>query len=63
MDLLLSSLPLVLILFYICICVFIIPKIFKNPTLTSSNKYLWSIIVLGMPFIGLIAYFMINKSK
>ncbi len=61
MDLLINSLPLILIIYFILVCAFIIPKIFKNVGLSKSDKLLWTLLVLCFPFLGVLAYISFNK--
>jgi hypothetical protein len=61
MNLLINSLHLILIIYFILVCAFIIPKIFKNAVLSKSDKLLWTLLVLCFPFLGILAYTLFYK--
>lgn len=61
MDLILNLLPIFIVVYYIIICVVLVPKIFKNANLNKNNKFLWMLIVICLPFLGTIAYVIFNK--
>lgn len=61
MDLTLTLLPILIVVFYISICAVLVSKIFKNNDLRKSDKFLWTLGVICLPILGTIAYALFNK--
>ena len=61
MKTLINLIPIAIIIYFILIMIFIIPQIFKNQNLNTSNKYLWMFAVIGFPILGPLAYKIMNQ--
>ena len=54
--------PILLIGIAFSLIIFTLSKIIKNDSLDKNLKTIWILIILMLPFIGVVAYLLINTS-
>jgi type VI protein secretion system component VasK len=46
---------------FICACCYFINSLWQRPDLKANYKWMWTILILGLPFVGLFIYAMNSK--
>ncbi len=62
-QLFINSLIVVLIITFLSLVIWTVKDVFSNKSLTEVTKLLWTIIIISTPFLGILGYWLLGRTK